>query len=122
MLEAVQQRLDENPQAMRQRRVTAEHPFATLKMRMGATHFLMKTPVCAASHAKISRRRLDELTEKRCNYYRQMMGCTLSGPRRVRPVIVGCSTASPAQVIAISMSDGCSLVDGSDGVAEKLGS
>jgi hypothetical protein len=27
---------------MRQRRETAEHPFATLKMRMGATHFLMK--------------------------------------------------------------------------------
>jgi transposase len=42
LLEAVQQRLDWNPQAMRQRRETAEHPFATLKMRMGATHFLMK--------------------------------------------------------------------------------
>jgi transposase len=42
VLEAVQQRLDRNPQAMRQRRETAEHPFATLKMRMGATHFLMK--------------------------------------------------------------------------------
>ena len=42
VLEAVQQRLDKNPQAMRQRRETAEHPFGTLKMRMGATHFLMK--------------------------------------------------------------------------------
>jgi transposase len=42
VLEAAQQRLDKNPQAMRQRRETAEHPFATLKMRMGATHFLMK--------------------------------------------------------------------------------
>ena len=42
VLEAVQQRLDESPQAMRVRRETAEHPFATLKMRMGATHFLMK--------------------------------------------------------------------------------
>src|SRR5499427_5829542 len=42
LLEAVQRRLDENPQAMRQRRETVEHPFATLKMRMGATHFLMK--------------------------------------------------------------------------------
>ncbi len=42
LLEAVQQRLDENPQAMRQRRETVEHPFGTLKMRMGATHFLMK--------------------------------------------------------------------------------
>jgi hypothetical protein len=27
---------------MRVRRETAEHPFGTLKMRMGATHFLMK--------------------------------------------------------------------------------
>jgi transposase len=43
VLEAVQERLDKNPQAMRQRRETAEHPFATLKMRMGATHFLMKS-------------------------------------------------------------------------------
>src|SRR5712672_2912772 len=42
MLEAVQKRLDKNPQAMRQRRETVEHPFGTLKMRMGATHFLMK--------------------------------------------------------------------------------
>jgi hypothetical protein len=42
VLEAVQKRLDQNPLAMRQRRETAEHPFGTLKMRMGATHFLMK--------------------------------------------------------------------------------
>jgi hypothetical protein len=27
---------------MRQRRETVEHPFGTLKARMGATHFLMK--------------------------------------------------------------------------------
>ena len=43
LLEAVQQRLDENPQAMRVRRETVEHPFGTIKARMGATHFLMKT-------------------------------------------------------------------------------
>jgi transposase len=42
VLEAVQQRLDENPEAMRQRRETVEHPFGTIKARMGATHFLMK--------------------------------------------------------------------------------
>src|SRR5262245_11673115 len=42
VLDAVQRRLDENPQAMRVRRETAEHPFGTLKMWMGATHFLMK--------------------------------------------------------------------------------
>ena len=43
VLEAVQQRLDEHPEKMRQRRETVEHPFGTIKARMGATHFLMKT-------------------------------------------------------------------------------
>jgi transposase len=42
VLEGVQRRLDENPQAMRTRRETVEHPFGTIKARMGATHFLMK--------------------------------------------------------------------------------
>jgi transposase len=42
VLEDVQRRLDENPQAMRTRRETVEHPFGTIKARMGATHFLMK--------------------------------------------------------------------------------
>jgi hypothetical protein len=42
VVEAVQKRLDKNPQAMRQRRETVEHPFGTMKMRMGATHFLTK--------------------------------------------------------------------------------
>jgi transposase len=43
ILEAMQHRLDANPNAMRVRRQTVEHPFGTLKARMGATHFLMKT-------------------------------------------------------------------------------
>jgi len=43
VLEAVQKRLDEHPEKMRQRRETVEHPFGTIKARMGATHFLMKT-------------------------------------------------------------------------------
>ena len=43
VLEAVQRRLDEHPEKMRQRRETVEHPFGTIKARMGATHFLMKT-------------------------------------------------------------------------------
>ena len=43
VLEAVQRRLDLNPGAMRQRREVVEHPFGTIKLRMGATHFLMKT-------------------------------------------------------------------------------
>jgi hypothetical protein len=52
VLDAVQKRLDEDPQAMRRRRETVEHPFGTLKARMGATHFLMKTlPRVAAEMA-----------------------------------------------------------------------
>ncbi len=42
LVEEVQRRLDENPEAMRQRRETVEHPFGTIKMRMGATHVLMR--------------------------------------------------------------------------------
>jgi hypothetical protein len=49
VLEAVQKRLDQNPHAMRQRRETVEHPFGTIKARMGATHFLMKTRPRVAS-------------------------------------------------------------------------
>lgn len=33
LLEAVQERLDANPQAMRQHRETVEHPFGTTKKR-----------------------------------------------------------------------------------------
>src|SRR5436190_1766416 len=52
LLEAVQERLDANPHAMRQRRETVEHPFGTMKARMGATHFLTKTlPKVAAEMA-----------------------------------------------------------------------
>ena len=52
LLEAVQQRLDANPKAMRQRRETVEHPCGTMKARVGATHFLTKTlPKVAAEMA-----------------------------------------------------------------------
>jgi hypothetical protein len=45
-------RLDEHPEKMRLRRETVEHPFRTIKARMGATHFLMKTlPRVAAEMA-----------------------------------------------------------------------
>jgi hypothetical protein len=42
VLEAMQARLDLQPDAMRLRRQTVEHPFGTLKAWMGATHFLTK--------------------------------------------------------------------------------
>jgi len=43
VLEKVQNRLDHNPDAMRVRRSTVEHPFGTIKCWMGATHFLTMT-------------------------------------------------------------------------------
>jgi hypothetical protein len=43
VLDAMQKRLDQVPQAMALRRQTAEHPFGTLKAWMGATHFLTRT-------------------------------------------------------------------------------
>ena len=43
VLEAMQRRIDRMPEASKLRRQTAEHPFATLKAWMGATHFLTKT-------------------------------------------------------------------------------
>ncbi|MGH8578853.1 MAG: IS1182 family transposase [Gammaproteobacteria bacterium] len=43
VLDAVQARLDKEPERMRARRATVEHPFGTLKAWMGSTHFQMKT-------------------------------------------------------------------------------
>ena len=43
VLEALEARLDKEPERMRVRRQTAEHPFGTLKAWMGHTHFQMKT-------------------------------------------------------------------------------
>jgi Transposase DDE domain len=51
---AAQRRLDQDPQAMRRRRETMEHSFGTLKMRMGATHFLMKRSPKVASEMALS--------------------------------------------------------------------
>ena len=43
VLDIMQQRLEENPEKMLDRKQTVEHPFGTFKEWMGATHFLMKT-------------------------------------------------------------------------------
>ena len=43
VLEAMQRQLDRMPEALKLRRSTVEHPFATIKAWMGATHFLTKT-------------------------------------------------------------------------------
>ena len=43
VVERAQARLDRQPDAMRVRRATVEHPFGTIKSWMGSTHFPMKT-------------------------------------------------------------------------------
>jgi transposase len=43
VVEALEARLDKEPERMRVRRQTVEHPFGTLKAWMGHTHFQMKT-------------------------------------------------------------------------------
>jgi transposase len=43
VLEALERRLDREPDRMRVRRTTSEHPFGTLKAWMGATHFQTRT-------------------------------------------------------------------------------
>ena len=43
VIDAMQRRLDEDPDKMRVRRQTVEHPFGTIKAWMGSTHFQMRT-------------------------------------------------------------------------------
>jgi hypothetical protein len=43
VVDAMQERLDRRPDAMRVRRATVEHAFGTLKAWMGATHFRTRT-------------------------------------------------------------------------------
>jgi transposase len=42
VVEAVQERLDREPERMRARRETVEHPYGTIKSWMGSTHFLTR--------------------------------------------------------------------------------
>lgn len=42
MLDEMQRRLEQSPDAMRNRRSSVEHPYGTIKAWMGATHFLTK--------------------------------------------------------------------------------
>lgn len=41
-IDVMQKRLDDNPNLSVMRKQTVEHPFGTIKMWMGVTHFLMK--------------------------------------------------------------------------------
>jgi transposase len=43
VIDALQTRLDREPERMRVRRETVEHPFGTIKSWMGSTHFQMRT-------------------------------------------------------------------------------
>jgi transposase len=53
LLDEMQARLDANPDAMRLRRSSVEHPFGTLKSWMGATHFLTKGLECVKTEMSL---------------------------------------------------------------------
>jgi hypothetical protein len=65
----VQQRLDQDPPGHAPpARETVEQPFGTFKMRMGTTHFLMKTLPTVASEMASQRTRLQ--SDARLEYRR----------------------------------------------------
>jgi len=43
IMEALQERMDHEPERMKARRQTAEHPFGSIKAWMGSSHFAMRT-------------------------------------------------------------------------------
>ena len=43
ILDRLESRMETNPEMMKVRRSTVEHPFGTIKSWMGSTHFQMKT-------------------------------------------------------------------------------
>jgi hypothetical protein len=49
----MQARLDDNPDAMRLRRSSVEHPYGTIKSWMGATHFLTKGLECVKAEMSL---------------------------------------------------------------------
>jgi hypothetical protein len=53
VIEAAEQRLDSEPDRMRVRRSTVEHPFGTLKSWMGHTHFLTRTLPCVSTEMSL---------------------------------------------------------------------
>jgi transposase len=53
VIDAMQERLDRDPEKMRVRRRTVEHPFGTIKFWMGATHFLMRTLECVRTEMSL---------------------------------------------------------------------
>ena len=53
VIDAMQERLDRDPENMRVRRQTVEHPFGTIKYWMGWTHFLTKTLACVRTEMSL---------------------------------------------------------------------
>ena len=64
-----------------QRRETVEHPFGTIKARMGATHFLMKTPAERRRRDGAARARLQPHTG---DEHRRQTAPDCSHPRRLK--------------------------------------
>ncbi|MGK0173911.1 MAG: transposase [Ulvibacter sp.] len=53
ILDTVNERLEQEPEKMKARRNTVEHPFGTIKYWMGYTHFQMKTLECVRTEISL---------------------------------------------------------------------
>jgi hypothetical protein len=92
VLEAVQRRLDANPNAMRTRRTTVEHPFGTIKA--DGRHALLDEEAAACCHRDgIARARLQFDT---CTEYRRNKANDGRGHGVKRPDIISARATMPA--------------------------
>ena len=53
ILDTVEARIDQEPERMAARRNSVEHPFGTIKLWMGYTHFQMRTLECVSAEMSL---------------------------------------------------------------------
>jgi hypothetical protein len=77
-------------------KVVNRSPALSLNLCLGRS----QAAVCLPRPTRLEKKRMDasvpahELIDKSCNNHRRIVGCVLSGARRVHPVIVGWSTGA----------------------------
>ena len=81
-----------------QRRETVEHPFGTLKMRMGATHFLMKRLPKVATEMALARARLQ--SHARDEHHGRQAADRRDEAPETAPARVGSPSAQPLRMRA----------------------
>jgi hypothetical protein len=92
----VQDRLDRNPDKMRVRRQTVEHPFGTIKAWMGAPHFQMRRLPKVASEMALpvlayNMKRVMQISGRwRIDGRHAGLRCILARPNQLVHITTGC--------------------------------